>query len=114
MTGRVAHGRPFIFLFSGIAWQRYILMMSQPDFQPTLVGPSITVRPISRDDWTDMFAAGSDPEIWKVHPVPDRYTEAGFRKFFDGAVDSKMGSRSSTGRLDASSARAAITAMSPI
>ena len=38
-----------------------------------------------------MFAAGSDPEIWKVHPVPDRYTEAGFRKFFDGAVDSKMG-----------------------
>jgi RimJ/RimL family protein N-acetyltransferase len=65
--------------------------MSQPDFQPTLVGPSITVRPISKDDWTDMFAAGSDPEIWKVHPVPDRYTEAGVRKFFDGAVDSKMG-----------------------
>jgi len=65
--------------------------MSPPDFQPTLVGPSITVRPISRDDWTAMFAAGSDPEIWKVHPVPDRYTEAGFRKFFDGAVDSKMG-----------------------
>jgi RimJ/RimL family protein N-acetyltransferase len=66
-------------------------MMSQPDFQPTLVGPTISIRPISRDDWTDMFAAGSDPEIWKVHPVPDRYTEAGFRKFFDGAVDSKMG-----------------------
>jgi len=78
-------------LFSGIARQRYILMMFQPDFQPTLVGPTISIRPISRDDWTDMFAAGSDPEIWKVHPVPDRYTEAGFRKFFDGAVDSKMG-----------------------
>jgi hypothetical protein len=65
--------------------------MSPPDFQPTLVGPSMSVRPISKDDWTDMFAAGSDPEIWKVHPVPDRYTEAGFRKFFDGAVDSRMG-----------------------
>ena len=38
-----------------------------------------------------MFAAGSDPDIWKVHPVPDRYTEAGFRKFFDGAVNSRMG-----------------------
>lgn len=72
MTGRVAHGWP-------------------SDFQPTLVGPSITVRSISKDDWAEMFAAGSDPEIWKVHPVPDRYTEAGFRKFFDGAVDSKMG-----------------------
>ena len=37
-----------------------------------------------------MFAAGSDPEIWRVHPVPDRYTEPSFRKYFDGAVSSKM------------------------
>ena len=42
-------------------------------------------------DWAELFAAGSDPEIWKVHPVPDRYTEPEFRKFFDGALDSKMG-----------------------
>ena len=65
--------------------------MSQPDFQPTLVGPTITIRPVRADDWSELFAAGSDPEIWKVHPVPDRHTEAGFRKFFDGAVTSKMG-----------------------
>ena len=80
--------------------------MSQPKFQPTLVGPSITVRPISADDWAELFAAGSDPEIWKVRPVPDRYTEAGFRKFFDGAVTSKMGFAfvdSATGRLIGSS-----------
>jgi RimJ/RimL family protein N-acetyltransferase len=64
--------------------------MTQPDFQPTLVGPTVTVRPIAAADWRELFAAGSDPEIWKVHPVPDRYTEAGFRKFFDSAVDSKM------------------------
>jgi RimJ/RimL family protein N-acetyltransferase len=65
--------------------------MSSPDFQPTLIGPNIIVRPISSDDWPQLFAAGSDPEIWKVHPVPDRYTEPEFKKFFDGAVDSKMG-----------------------
>jgi len=65
--------------------------MSQPDFQPTLVGPTITIRPVRVDDWSELFAAGSDPEIWKVHPVPDRHTEAGFRKFFDSAVSSKMG-----------------------
>ena len=65
--------------------------MSQPDFQPTLVGPTISIRPIAAVDWSELFAAGSDPEIWKVHPVPDRYTEASFRKFFDGAVNSKMG-----------------------
>jgi N-acetyltransferase len=65
--------------------------MSRPDFQPTLVGPRITVRPIAAGDWPELFAAASDPEIWKVHPVRDRHTEAGFRKFFDGAIDSKMG-----------------------
>ena len=80
--------------------------MSQPDFQPTLVGPTITVRPISVDDWPELFAVGSDPEIWKVHPVRDRHTEAGFQKFFDGAVDSKMGFvfvDRATGRLIGSS-----------
>ena len=80
--------------------------MPQPDFQPTLVGPTIIVRPISADDWTELFAAGSDPEIWRVHPVPDRYTEAGFRKFFDSAVDSKMAFAfvdRATGRLIGSS-----------
>jgi RimJ/RimL family protein N-acetyltransferase len=64
--------------------------MSEPDFQPTLTGPNIVVRPISSDDWPELFAAGSDPEIWKVHPVSDRYTEPEFRKFFDGAINSKM------------------------
>lgn len=64
--------------------------MPQPDFQPTLVGPTVTVRPIAREDWTELFAAGSDPKIWEVHPVPDRYTEAKFRTFFDDAIASKM------------------------
>jgi RimJ/RimL family protein N-acetyltransferase len=64
--------------------------MSQPDFQPTLIGPTVTIRPVTANDWPELFAAGSDPEIWKVHPTPDRYTEAEFRKFFDGAVRSKM------------------------
>lgn len=65
--------------------------MSQPDFQPTLVGPAITVRPIAADDWPALFEAGSDPEIWAGHPVPDRYTEPKLRKFFDDAIASKMG-----------------------
>ena len=65
--------------------------MTHPDFQPTLIGPTITIRPIVSGDWTELYAAGSDPEIWKVHPVSNRYTETEFRKFFDGAVHSKMG-----------------------
>jgi len=65
--------------------------MSPPDFQPTLVGPNISIRPIEPDDWAELYAAGSDPKIWEVHPVSNRYTEPEFRKFFDGAVKSKMG-----------------------
>jgi N-acetyltransferase len=64
--------------------------MAALDFQPTLVGPTLTVRPIAAGDWTELFAAGSDPKIWELHPVSDRYTEPEFRKFFDGGVDGKM------------------------
>jgi RimJ/RimL family protein N-acetyltransferase len=65
--------------------------MSKPDFRPTLTGPTVIIRPIVAGDWAELFEAGSDPEIWKVHPSPDRYTEPAFRKFFDGAVASEMG-----------------------
>ncbi|MES2198110.1 MAG: GNAT family N-acetyltransferase [Pseudomonadota bacterium] len=80
--------------------------MTQPDFQPTLTGSTIIVRPVSAADWPELFAAGSDPAIWKVHPTPDRYTEPEFREFFDGAVSSKMGFvfvDRATGRLIGSS-----------
>jgi N-acetyltransferase len=65
--------------------------MSLPEFQPTFIGPTITIRPIVPDDWAELYAVGSDPKIWEVHPVSQRYTEPEFRKFFDGAVASKMG-----------------------
>src|SRR5258708_21753518 len=64
--------------------------MSRPDFEPTLTGPTVIVRPIAADDWAGLFAAGSDPEIWKVHPRANRYTEPEFRTYFDSAVASKM------------------------
>jgi RimJ/RimL family protein N-acetyltransferase len=64
--------------------------MPQPDFQPTLTGPTVIVRPVVADDWMELFAAGSDPEIWKVHPRSNRYTEPAFRVYFDSGVASKM------------------------
>jgi RimJ/RimL family protein N-acetyltransferase len=64
--------------------------MSEPDFQPTLIGPSVIVRPVSAADRPELFAAGSDPEIWKVHPRSNRYTEPAFRTYFDSGVTSKM------------------------
>jgi N-acetyltransferase len=64
--------------------------MSKPDFQPTLTGPTVIARPIAAGDWPELFEAGSDPEIWKVHPRFNRYTEPEFRRYFDSAVESKM------------------------
>ena len=80
--------------------------MFQLDFQPTLTGPTVLIRPVVAADWTELFAAGSDPEIWKVHPRSDRYTEPEFRKYFESAVASKMAFvfvERSTGRLIGSS-----------
>jgi N-acetyltransferase len=71
--------------------RRYHFGMSDPDFQPTLTGPNVIVRPVTPGDRAELFAAGSDPEIWKVHPRSDRYTEPAFREYFDGAAASGMG-----------------------
>ena len=55
------------------------------------MGPRIAIRPVTEVDWSQMFAAGSDPEVWAVHPVSDRYKEPEFRQFFDGALASGSG-----------------------
>jgi hypothetical protein len=78
--------------------QSYHLGMSEPDFQPTLTGPTVIVRPVVAGDWAELFAAGSDPEIWKVHPRFNRYTEPEFRDYFDSASPRKWRSCLSTGR----------------
>jgi len=62
--------------------------MANPDWQPTLEGELVLLRPTRPEDWDEMFAAASDPLIWAGHPAKDRCTEPGFRKFFDGALDS--------------------------
>lgn len=41
------------------------------------------------EDWSELFAAASDPLIWECHPVRERYKEEVFREYFDGAIASK-------------------------
>lgn len=62
--------------------------MIAPDLQPTLTGPTVVVRPVAADDWPEMFAAAADPAIWALHPAHDRWHEAVFRAYFDGAMAS--------------------------
>ena len=52
------------------------------DFQPTMKGVLVELRPLCPDDAGDLFAVASDPLIWKQHPVRDRYKPDVFDAFF--------------------------------
>lgn len=58
------------------------------DYQPHLAGPNLLLRPLAASDWAGLFAIGGDPAVWVLHPVPDRYTEANFRAYFEDALAS--------------------------
>jgi len=63
--------------------------MAEPDLQPVLTGPNITVRPIQSSDWSGLFAAASDPKVWAQHPASDRYQEGVFRAYFEAALETQ-------------------------
>ncbi|MGI4881273.1 MAG: GNAT family N-acetyltransferase [Janthinobacterium lividum] len=56
------------------------------DLQPTLTGGLVALRPVAAADWDALYAVASDPLIWAVHPVNDRWQEPVFRRFFDDAI----------------------------
>jgi RimJ/RimL family protein N-acetyltransferase len=58
------------------------------DLQPHLKGELIELRPLTPEDWDDLFSVASDPLIWEQHPESDRYKEEVFKVFFQGALES--------------------------
>ena len=58
------------------------------DLQPNLKGELIELRPLTPEDWEDLFAVASDPLIWEQHPESDRYKEDVFKIFFSDALES--------------------------
>ena len=56
------------------------------DLQPTLTGDLVELRPLKPDDWDALYAAASDPLIWRQHPESDRHKPDVFRRYFDGAI----------------------------
>jgi RimJ/RimL family protein N-acetyltransferase len=62
-----------------------------PDWQPTLRGPRITLRPVRPDDLDPLHEAASDPEIWAQHSEPDRHERPVFERFFAGLLGSGGG-----------------------
>ncbi len=53
------------------------------ELQPTLSGPTVTLRPIRREDYAALYEAASDPQLWALHPAQDRWREPDFRAYFD-------------------------------
>jgi RimJ/RimL family protein N-acetyltransferase len=58
------------------------------DLQPNLKGELIELRPLTPEDWNDLFSVASDPLIWEQHPESDRYKEEVFKVFFREALES--------------------------
>ena len=58
------------------------------DLQPHLRSELIELRPLTPNDWDELFVVASDPLIWEQHPERDRYKEEVFRVFFKEALDS--------------------------
>jgi len=58
------------------------------DYQPTLEGPLVRLRPVTSQDFAALFAVGGDPKVWAGHPNADRYQEQAFRAYFEDRIAS--------------------------
>jgi RimJ/RimL family protein N-acetyltransferase len=57
-------------------------------WQPHLEGKLIKLRPLAEIDFEQLYAVGSDPELWAQHPERDRYKHEKFSRFFQSGIDS--------------------------
>lgn len=58
------------------------------DLQPVLTGELLVLRPLQAEDFDSLFEVASDPLVWELHPVSDRYQREVFEGFFKEALDS--------------------------
>jgi hypothetical protein len=56
------------------------------DFQPTLKGAMLELRPLRAEDFEVLYAVAADPLIWVQHPVKEQYQLDRFKSFFDEAL----------------------------
>lgn len=48
----------------------------------------MTLRPLRLDHFDALYAAASDPRIWELHPIPDRYRREVFDIYLNDAIQS--------------------------
>jgi N-acetyltransferase len=68
-------------------------MNTQPapafELQPALTGRLVELRPLKAEDWDALYGAASDPLIWEQHPESTRWQPEVFRRYFNGAMESR-------------------------
>jgi RimJ/RimL family protein N-acetyltransferase len=59
------------------------------ELQPTLNGKLLALRPLTLEDFENLFAVANDPLIWEQHPETTRYRRDVFQLFFAKAIESR-------------------------
>lgn len=54
--------------------------------QPTIQNQSLTIRPLIANDLEALYQVANDPDIWRQHPDPLRYTRERFETFFNKSL----------------------------
>ena len=57
--------------------------------QPTLENDIVSLVPLEKHDFEELFDVASDPKVWEQHPNKERYKREVFENFFQGAMESK-------------------------
>lgn len=74
-------------------------MACNPIFKtPTLQTERLILRSATEADFEDLFALGSDPEVWALHSENDRYTLPKFKNYFEGGLNNELGAYTITYR----------------
>jgi N-acetyltransferase len=66
-------------------------MLNNDTLRTELSDERILIRPITQDDFEELYFSASDPRIWEQHPDKERYKREVFQKFFDGAMAVEAG-----------------------
>ena len=59
------------------------------NLQPILENNLVILKPLSENDFEELYSAASDPKVWEQHPNKNRWQREVFQTFFDGAIQSK-------------------------
>jgi N-acetyltransferase len=65
--------------------------MKENNFKLPLVleNDRVILTALQEQDFDEVYLAASDPKVWEQHPNKDRWKQAVFRVYFDGALLSK-------------------------